>query len=268
MNTITDSATKKNSLSSSLSRLMPESISSNNQPVSYSMNGSTNTDTGSSITNFFANITWQTWLIVILILALLGINIFVYLAKATSGASGFIDKYFGPILALFGFGALETTKQTINTSATGTKAGVDLVANTSTGAIDSIENVAKNGITTTTTDTTTTDTTTSYKPNAQKASSSQKNSMPVQQQIQQAGGAYEWNQGTLDSALNDAAHSQEPQPDESLSSVQSSSGKAGWCFIGTDQNIRTCSQVGVADTCMSGDIFPSQEICMNPNLRV
>lgn len=264
MNTITDSAPKNNSLSSSLSRLMPE----NEQPASYSMNGSNNTESGSSIINYFANITWQTWLIVILILALLGINIFVYLAKATSGASGFIDKYFGPILSLFGFGALETTKQTINTSATGTKAGVDLVANTSTGAIDSIENAAKNGITTTTTDTTTTDTTTSYKPNAQKASSSQKNSMPVQQQIQQAGGAYEWNQGSLDSALNDASHSQEPQPDESLSSVQSSSGKAGWCFIGTDQNIRTCSQVGVADTCMSGDIFPSQEICMNPNLRV
>lgn len=261
MNTITDSAAKKNSLSSSLSRLMPESISSNNQPVNYSMNGSTNTESGSSITNFFTNITWQTWLIVILILALLGINIFVYLAKATSGASGFIDKYFGPILALFGFGALETTKQTINTSATGTKAGVDLVANTTTGAIDSIENA--------TTNTTTNNTaTTSSKPTAQKASSSQKNSMPVQQQIQQAGGAYEWNQGTLDSALNDAAHSQEPQPDESLSSVQSSSGKAGWCFIGTDQNTRTCSQVGVADTCMSGDIFPSQEICMNPNLRV
>ena len=57
MNTITDSATKKNSLSSSLSRLMPENVSSNNQPASYSMNGSTNTESGSSIINYFANIT-------------------------------------------------------------------------------------------------------------------------------------------------------------------------------------------------------------------
>lgn len=264
MNTITNSVTKKNSLSSSLSKLMPE----NEQPASYSMNGSINTESSSSIINYFANITWQTWLIIILILALLGINIFVYLAKATSGASGFIDKYFGPILALFGFGALETTKQTINTSATGTKAGVDLVANTTTGAIDTIEDVAKNGITTTNTETTdieTTNTTTSYKPTAQKASSSQMNSMPVQEQIQQAGSVYEWNQGTLDSALNDAAKQPEPMPNETSNYT---TGKAGWCFVGDDRNTRACAQVGVNDVCMSGDIFPSQEICMNPNLRV
>ena len=44
-------------------------------------------------------------------------------------------------------------------------------------------------------------------------------------------------------------------------------GKAGWCYIGEDRGFRSCSQVGVNDKCMSGDIFPSQEICINPNLR-
>ena len=90
--------------------------------------------------------------------------------------------------------------------------------------------------------------------------------MPVQQQIQQDGSATEWRQDTLDSALNDASKSPEPQPDESSSSVQST-GKAGWCYIGMDRNTRTCSQVGVNDMCMSGNIFPSQDICMNPSLR-
>lgn len=90
--------------------------------------------------------------------------------------------------------------------------------------------------------------------------------MPVQQQIQQAGSVNEWRTDTLDSALNDASKNTEPQPDDSLSTVQSS-GKAGWCYIGTDRNIRTCAQVGANDACMSGDIFPSQDICMNPNLR-
>ena len=51
----------------------------------------------------------------------------------------FIDKYFGPLLKLFGISILETTKQTIDVSATGTKAGVDAVANTATGAIDVLE---------------------------------------------------------------------------------------------------------------------------------
>jgi hypothetical protein len=107
---------------------------------------------------------------------------------------------------------------------------------------------------------------TSNKYSGQQASGTQKNSMPVQQQIQQDGSVSEWRQDTLDSALNDASKNPEPQPDESSSSVQST-GKAGWCYIGMDRNTRSCSQVGVNDLCMSGDIFPSQDICMNPSLR-
>jgi hypothetical protein len=254
-------STKKNSLSSSLSRLMPESIS--NAP-SQALDTTINADTGSSVTNFFANITWQTWLIVVLILALLGINLFSYLAKATTDVSGFINKYFGPILALFGISALETTKQTINTSATGTKAGVDFVADTTTGAIDTVEDAATSNATTMP-KTTTATSSASKNPTAQKASSSQKGSMPVQQQIQEAGSVYEWNQGSLDSALNDAAKQPEPMPNETANYT---TGKAGWCFIGDDRNTRACAQVGVNDMCMSGDIFPTQEVCMNPNLRV
>jgi hypothetical protein len=37
--------------------------------------------------------------------------------------------------------------------------------------------------------------------------------------------------------------------------------------VGEDRGIRTCAEVGVNDECMSGDIFPSQELCINPNLR-
>jgi hypothetical protein len=243
MNT-TSAISNKNDLTSSLSRLISDKSQSNNN---YNYNSTSIQDNveGSSITNYFANITWQTWLIIILILALLGINIFAYLAKATTGVSGIINKYLSPIVAFFGFSVLETTKQTVSTSATGTKAGVDLVANTTTGAIDSVESIA----------------TTSQKPIAQKAVSSQKGSMPVNESVD------EWNQSALDSALNDASKSLDPEPDESLSSVQSSSGKAGWCYIGVDRDIRTCSKIGVNDQCMSGDIFPSQDICMNPNLR-
>jgi hypothetical protein len=195
-------------------------------------------------------------------LALLGFNIFIYLAKGTGAVAEFIDKYFGPLLKLFGISVLETTKQTVNVSATGTKAGVDAVANTTTGAIDVVEqgtNLNPNA-------TTSSNANTTNKYSGQQASGTQKNSMPVQHQIQQDGSATEWRQDSLDSALNDASKNPEPQPDESSSSVQST-GKAGWCYIGMDRNTRTCSQVGVNDTCMSGDIFPSQDICMNPSLR-
>ena len=44
--------------------------------------------------------------------------------------------------------------------------------------------------------------------------------------------------------------------------------KVGWCYIGEDRGYRSCAQVGASDKCMSGEIFPSQEICVNPTLRV
>ena len=282
---------KTNSLSNSLSRLMPESLSSNRATSVAAASaaptfGESVTNavdaTASSTTGFFESITWQTWLIIILILAFLGINIFIYLAKATTDVSNFVNTYFGPVLRLFGFSALETTKQTINTSATGTKAGVDIVANTTTGAIDTVEDAARSNATTSnmntmpstmptmpTSSSSSTSNSNTNKPAPQKATSSQNNSMPVQQQIQQAGGAYEWSQSSLDSALNDASKQKEPQPNESTSYMTGyTTGKAGWCYIGDDRGTRSCAEVGVNDTCMSGDIFPTQDVCMNPNLRV
>ena len=78
----------------------------------------------------------------------------------------------------------------------------------------------------------------------------------------------DWQQQNLQKALDDASRPSEVKPDDSLSRIQSGgSGKAGWCFIGEDRGFRTCSEIGENDKCMSGDIFPSQEICMNPNLR-
>lgn len=43
--------------------------------------------------------------------------------------------------------------------------------------------------------------------------------------------------------------------------------KRGFCFIGEDNGVRSCVRVGANDVCMSGDIFPSMDICINPNLR-
>jgi hypothetical protein len=55
-------------------------------------------------------------------------------------------------------------------------------------------------------------------------------------------------------------------PHEASSSVYK--GKAGWCFIGEDRGHRSCVKVSETDKCMSGDIFPTQAVCINPNLRV
>ena len=62
-----------------------------------------------------------------------------------------------------------------------------------------------------------------------------------------------------------------PQPDDSIEAVNRARGthqdKLGYCYVGTDQGYRSCIDVENADECLSGDIFPTRDICINPNLR-
>jgi len=222
--------------------------------------GPSQTSSGSSFMSYFENVSLQTWVIIILILAFLGINIFAYLAKGTQETVSIFSKIFEPILKFFGYSTLSTTKQVVETSATGTKAGVDIVAGATTGAIDTITSqsgpVATSG---------TSIGVSSNIPQGQMANSS----LPVQNNIQQAGSNIDkWQQNSLTKALENSKKSTDHiSPDDSRSSIQTT-GKSGWCYIGEDEGIRTCSQIGVNDVCMSGDVFPTQSVCVNPNLRV
>jgi len=59
-----------------------------------------------------------------------------------------------------------------------------------------------------------------------------------------------------------------PEADDSTSNIQmASASKSGFCYIGEDRGFRNCIEVGEGDTCMSGSIFPTEAICINPNLR-
>jgi len=59
-----------------------------------------------------------------------------------------------------------------------------------------------------------------------------------------------------------------PEVDDSTSRIQMKpTSKAGFCYIGEDRGFRSCIDVGEGDVCMSGDIFPTEAICINPNLR-
>ena len=59
-----------------------------------------------------------------------------------------------------------------------------------------------------------------------------------------------------------------PEADDATSKLQMKpKSKAGFCYIGEDRGFRSCIEVGEGDVCMSGDIFPTEAICINPNLR-
>jgi hypothetical protein len=110
------------------------------------------------------------------------------------------------------------------------------------------------------------------------AASEDRNIQPqvqVQAQAQDQPSQNETNKSDLNQALNQATPNYTPHEpgyyaDDSYSSIQKSksSSKSGWCYIGEDRGFRSCISVGDNDTCMSGDIFPTSDICVNPNLRL
>jgi len=59
-----------------------------------------------------------------------------------------------------------------------------------------------------------------------------------------------------------------PASDTSENPIQKpiSANKAGWCLVGEYQGRNGCIQVGEHDKCMSGQIFPSQQMCLNPTM--
>jgi hypothetical protein len=250
-------STNANSIGNSLGNSMSKSISNGSPLSTYGQStlSSSNVPTGS----FFSRISWVTWIIIIMVLAFLGFNIFLYLAKGTQ----YLTNTFGPIISLIstitGNLAANTTKQVVSTSATGSKAGIDVAANTVNSGVTSVQQLGSNiqgagsasNIIPLSTDVTTS-----------PSSSSSSSSTALQN-------------NPLNNALNSAQQQQQQQntgssyqADDSYSRIQSSnsSGKAGWCYIGEERGVRSCSQVGANDTCMSGDIFPSNEVCMNPNM--
>jgi hypothetical protein len=218
-----------------------ESILQSSEPTTSFTSSSSDTGIFSSI----QNMSLTTWILIILILAFLGFNVFAYLATGTQT----IADIFAPLTEKIFGTAVVLTGEVIDVSAEGAKSVVGGTAKVIDSGLTAIQDITPN------------------------ASPSGIKGQPVNQEKQKPGAAQET---TLSKALNtsrsqqskqEQGQQQDYQANEASSSVHSA-GKAGWCYVGNDRGFRTCAQVGENDTCMSGDIFPSHEICMNPNLRV
>ena len=51
------------------------------------------------------------------------------------------------------------------------------------------------------------------------------------------------------------------------SALKKTKTKGGYCYIGTDRTYRSCVKINPGDVCMSNKIYPTMDICVNPNLR-
>ena len=191
---------------------------------------------------------WTTWGLIIVGLSVLGLNVFAYLAKGADAGAWIIRTFITPIFSIFGLETINTAKQILKTSDEGASA-------TSAAGI-SVLDALETGI------------------GGDSAAASGTGGAGAGAGAAGAGAAGAAGAGAANVFLDIAPRSsvqQDPSPTSAFASGSGgSTGDSGWCLIGEDSTAggaRTCANVGAADRCMSGDVFPTQEVCVNPSLR-
>lgn len=178
-------------------------------------------------------------LLTLLVLSFIGIN----LLSISGNLVGELAKIFGPtfvhLASMFGYSTGELINNSADVAADATKLGVDIAE----GTAQNIGNLLK---------------------------------------MASQGGMDENQRKELDRLLNSpncpssvgkaltqpAKHKDDAKPAKSDDAIQkpisSQKSKAGWCFVGDYDGKRGCIELDEHDKCMSGQIFPSQKMCLNP----
>ena len=209
--------------------LSPSSIDTTTTAAAAAATATDISDDSPSFLNYFIR-----FILVIALLAFAGFNIFTQFGIITEDAMNFIEPVIHPIMKALGMAA----SQGVKTTSDATKASIDIVS----GATKSGVNVVEDQL--------------------------------IGSGIRSSGGGDAKQERARANALTmktgvDAIIPQ-PEADEAGSVTQKGkiSGKAGYCLVGEDRGIRSCVKVGEGDTCMSGNIFPSKDVCINPTLRI
>ena len=175
-----------------------------------------------------------------LIFAVLGINIFAYLGYLTDD----IITVLRPVIFVGIKSTSELSQNIISNSAEGTKTATDLISGTINSAIDTTSKVI-----------------TQEENDFNKDFNDNDDNELEEETINN------YKKLQKDINENNKRINSAPEPDDATSSTQKNQGKSGFCYIGEDRGFRSCIEVGENDTCMSGDIFPTKQICINPSLR-
>jgi hypothetical protein len=209
----------KNSLSSSPGR----SISMPSTPISPDIaSGRTNMASGSTSKIITIGL-------IVVVLALLGLNIFAYLAKGTDYIGDFISKFTQKVPS--------TAGDIINTSIIGTELAADVAAGTIKDAGDVL----------------------SRELDIKRKDLWETRDSGVKKAI---------NNRDMIGINKFPQHEPKKQYTESSEdNVVQERHKPGYCYIGTDRGYRSCIKVNTRDHCESDKIFPTMDICINPSLR-
>ena len=190
-------------------------------------------DTMSTSSDGWSTMQIITVALIIVVLALLGLNIFTYMAKGTDMIGEFLQKVSKNIPII--------SKDVLSTTITGTEMGADIAAGMvkDTGDILDRELNLKRDKLWKTRDTGIID-------------AIEKRHIPG-----------------INRFLTHEPKSNKESPyeeDKDSGDIQKQK-KPAYCYIGTDRSFRSCIKVDHKDDCESGKIFPTMQLCINPSLR-
>ena len=218
-------------------------INTDSIPNPLSINNNTDTDTDTDIdTNTSddkptknTSMTFKI-LFAITILGLIGINLFGYAGIIIDKVNDFTGPIIRKLITLFGFYTSETVKTTVSTAAEGTKLVADTTKNITTSVID-----------------------TTQEETAKLRDELEASDAGIVPKIV--------NKDIIPEVQKRKEREAIVDNDGSIITNKQTSGVEGWCYIGKDNGLRQCVEIGSSDTCMSGEVFPTNEICINPSLR-
>jgi hypothetical protein len=172
---------------------------------------------------------WVKIALAVAVLALLGLNVFAYLSQITE----WFGKTFGPLFrGTVGTAANvvgETASQTIETAAKGTEAAIKGAAAGATTGIGEL----------------------------QKALGGKMNRNNID------GRGIDFGKGDTSFVMDQ----DDDDADTSVVGHKTKGHSGGFCYIGEDRGVRSCLRVEKGERCMSGDIYPTMDVCVNPSLR-
>lgn len=185
---------------------------------------------------------WFKYFLLFMILLFFGINIFSYLAKTSTFFANITESIFRPIAKLFGFSLTKTVEKVVDTSAEGAKYGIDLTQ----GAIDDVLTLGQD--------------------KNDSITNKNKNKNDESNVASETSYIGELEKDITPSDEDDEDSDTDPADTNSAISYGGSK-KGAYCYVGVDRGYRSCVKLTDGEKCMSGKVFPSKELCVNPSLR-
>lgn len=166
----------------------------------------------------------------LLILSFLGINLLMILGNWVQVVINIFGPLITQILSVFGYTTGTVLDKTEDVATTVAKAGIDIAG----GTVQSVADLLKK---------------------ASVENVDPKSRTQLDQSLSSPG-----------SSNSPSFKLNEPKADDSNGTIQKpiTAEKSQWCLVGEYQGKRGCVEVNDASKCMSGQTFPSEQLCLNP----